>query len=212
MAKLFFRYGTMNSGKSTALMQVAYNYEERGMRVLVAKPAIDTKAGSEVSSRLGIGRRTDLLITPDMDVVAAVEADIAQKGPLACLLIDEAQFLQPKQVEELLLITVEKNIPVICYGLRSDFATAGFPGSTRLLELAHKVEEMKTICACGRKAMFNGRKVNGKYVFEGDQVAIDTVDNVEYEALCAACYLREKRTYYKNHPELEAAKGFGGNT
>ncbi len=198
MAKLYFRYGTMNSGKSTALMQVAYNYEERGMRVLVLKPSVDTKAGSQVESRLGVHRQTDLLVPPALDLMQAVKDDIAQKGPLACILVDEAQFLKTHQVDELLQITVDLNVPVICYGLRTDFSTSGFEGSNRLLQLAHSVEEMKTICACGKKALLNGRKVNGQYIFEGEQVAIDEVDNVEYEALCASCYFKEREKYYSN--------------
>ena len=196
MAKLFFRYGTMNSGKSTALMQVAYNYEERGMRVLVLKPSIDTKAGSQVESRLGVGRETDLLVLPTINMLDMISADAQKNGTLSCVLIDEAQFLKTHQVDELLHVTVELNIPVICYGLRTDFSTIGFEGSNRLLQLAHSIEEMKTICACGKKAILNGRKVNGKFVFEGEQVAIDTVDNVEYEAFCATCYFEKRKNYF----------------
>ena len=198
MAKLFFRYGTMNSGKSTALMQVAYNYEERGMRVIVLKPSIDTKADSSVESRLGVNRKTDLLVPPELDLLLTVQADIQKNGPLSCVLIDEAQFLKSHQIDELLHITVDLNVPVICYGLRTDFSTAGFEGSNRLMQLAHSIEEMKTICACGRKALLNGRKVNGAFVFEGEQVAIDTVDNVEYEALCASCYFEKRESYFKS--------------
>ena len=198
MAKLFFRYGTMNSGKSTALMQVAYNYEERGMRVIVLKPSIDTKADSSVESRLGVNRKTDLLVPPELDLFLTVQADTQKNGPLSCVLIDEAQFLKSHQIDELLHITVDLNVPVICYGLRTDFSTAGFEGSNRLMQLAHSIEEMKTICACGRKALLNGRKVNGAFVFEGEQVAIDTVDNVEYEALCASCYFEKRESYFKS--------------
>ena len=191
MAKLFFRYGAMNSGKSTALMQVAHNYMEREMRVLVMKPAIDTKGGKQLVSRLGVERRIDLLITPNMNLAQEIEKDIAANGPLACVLVDESQFLKRHHVDELFWTTVKFDVPVICYGLRADFMTNGFEGSTRLLELAHEIEEMKTICTCGRKALFNARKVNGKYVFAGSQVAIDQVDHVEYQSLCAQCYLRE---------------------
>ncbi|MEG0910164.1 MAG: thymidine kinase [Ruthenibacterium sp.] len=195
MAKLYFRYGAMNSGKSTALMQVAYNYEERGMRVLLLKPSIDTKGGDFLVSRLGIKRPIDLTITPDKDPLSLVAADIAAHGPLACVLTDESQFFTAEQAESLFMITVELNIPVICYGLRTDFSLKGFPGSTRLLELAHNIEEMKTICTCGRKAMFNGRKVNGEFVFEGAQVAIDAQDNVEYQSLCPQCYFEARRNF-----------------
>ena len=116
-------------------------------------------------------------------------------GPLACVLCDESQFFTPEQAEQLFRVTVDLGIPVICYGLRADFMMRGFPGSTRLLELAHTIEELKTICACGRKAICNGRKVNGNYVFEGAQVAIDTVDNVEYQSLCPQCWYREYRAF-----------------
>ena len=167
----------MNSGKSTALMQVAYNYEERGMRVLIMKPSIDTKGGEKL-------------------MLALVRADIAKNGPLACVLTDESQFFTSWQAEQLFMVTVALNVPVICYGLRADFSLQGFPGSTRLLELAHNIEEMKTICQCGRKAMFNGRKVNGKFVFEGAQVAIDMENNVQYESLCPQCYFRERDKFF----------------
>ena len=199
MAKLYFRYGAMNSGKTTALMQVAYNYKERGMRVLILKPSIDTKGQDRIVSRLGIECKVDQLVTPEVDIVALVQADIAQNGPLACVLCDESQFFTPAQAEQLFLVTVDLSVPVICYGLRADFMLHGFPGSTRLLELAHTIEELKTICACGRKAICNGRKVNGEYVFEGAQVAIDTVDNVEYQSLCPQCWYREYRAFLKRH-------------
>ena len=182
MAKLYFRYGAMNSGKTTALMQVAYNYKERGMRVLILKPAIDTKGQDSIISRLGISCKVDQLVTPEMDVVELVRANEAAHGKIACVLCDESQFFTPEQADQLFLVTVDLGIPVICYGLRADFMMRGFPGSTRLLEIAHTIEELKTICACGRKAICNGRKVNGEFVFEGAQVAIDTVDDVEYRA------------------------------
>ena len=192
MAKLYFRYGAMNSGKSTALMQTAHNYEERGMRVLVAKPGVDTKGGAKVVSRLGVSRGIDLLIAPDTDLLAAVREDCRRHGPLGCVLVDEGQFLKSAQVDQLMAITVELGIPVIAYGLRTDFTTRGFEGSTRLLELAHSIEEMKTICRCGRKALFNARKVGGRFVFEGDQIVIDGSAETEYLPLCASCYYAER--------------------
>lgn len=202
MAKLYFRYGAMNSGKSTALMQVAHNYEERGQRVLILKPAVDTKGGEALVSRLGVTREVDIVITPDCNPLEAVRADIAAHGPLACVLTDESQFFTAQQAEQLFMVTVDMNVPVICYGLRADFSLKGFPGSTRFLELAHNIEEMKTICSCGRKAMFNGRKVNGQFVFEGAQVAIDMQDNVEYESLCPQCYFAARDAFY-NRKTLE---------
>lgn len=203
MAKLYFRYGAMNSGKSTALMQVAFNYEERGMRVFILKPSIDTKGGECLLSRLGVSRPVDKAVSPDMDVFELVRQEAARGDkPLACVLTDESQFFTPRQAEQLFMVTVKLNIPVIAYGLRTDFSMQGFPGSTRLLELAHAIEEMKTICTCGRKATCNGRKVNGEFVFEGDQVAIDQENNVEYQSLCAQCYFAEREKFYRRHPKL----------
>lgn len=188
MAKLYFRHGAMNSGKSTALIQVAYNYEERGSKVLLAKPTIDTKGGASIASRLGVSRNVDLLIGPETNLR---EEFLAKGEGVACLLIDEAQFLTPAQVEQALAIAVLDNVPVLAYGIRTDFRTAGFPGSTRLLEIAHSLEELKTICRCGRKAMFNARKSNGQFTFDGNQVAIDG-EEVTYESLCANCYMAER--------------------
>ncbi|GAA1425234.1 thymidine kinase [Agrococcus citreus] len=191
MAKLYFRYGAMNSGKSTGLLQAAFNYEERGQRVLLAKPATDTKGEREVVSRLGMTREVDVVVGPDESVLEAFEDAAAREdAAVACLLVDEAQFLQPSQVDELLRIAVERGVPVLAYGIRTDFLTHAFPGSVRLLELAHSLEELKTICRCGRKALFNGRKVGERFVFDGDQVAIDG-EAVTYESLCATCYLEE---------------------
>lgn len=189
MAKLYFRYGSMNSGKSTILMQVAHNYEERGMEVAVLKPGIDTKAESRIQSRIGLEREVDHLIQKEENIYELFKAK--EKKPNA-IIIDEAQFLEPEQVDQLMEIVVKLNIPVICYGLRTDFKTQGFPGSTRLLEIAHTLEEMKTICRCGAKAMFNLRMVNGEPIFEGEQVAIDGGDIVTYEAVCPKCYYKLK--------------------
>ncbi|WP_101848518.1 thymidine kinase [Zhihengliuella sp. ISTPL4] len=211
MAKLYFRYGAMNSGKSTALLQVAYNYEERGQHVLLAKPAIDTKGAGQIESRLGVTRPVDFLIGPEDDarVLFAVhrermrrstEEELLPTGPVdvACLLIDEAQFLTPAQIDDLFRIAVEEGIPVMAYGIRNDFRTQAFPGSARLLAIAHSLEELKTICRCGRKAVFNGRVVGGRFVFDGDQVAIDegadgsaSPELTTYESLCGTCYLEE---------------------
>jgi thymidine kinase len=204
VAKLYFRYGAMNSGKSTALLQAAYNSEERGQRVLLAKPEIDTKGASQVESRLGMTREVDFLIGPDDDARALFTAHrerVRREGDeellpsdrpsdVACLLIDEAQFLTPEQIDDLFRIAVLDGIPVMAYGIRNDFRTHAFPGSARLLAVAHSLEELKTICRCGRKAVFNGRKVGGRFVFDGDQVAIDGVA-VTYESLCGNCYLEE---------------------
>lgn len=195
MAKLYYRYGAMNSGKTTALLQAAYNYEERGQRVLLAKPSVDTKGDTQVVSRLGVSRHVDFTVAPEHSLRYAFglnrAATIEDHGQdVAALIVDEAQFLTGTQVDDLLRIALLDGVPVLAYGIRTDFRTQAFPGSLRLLELAHSLEELKTICRCGSKAMFNGRKIDDRYVFDGDQVAIDGVA-VEYESLCGKCYLRE---------------------
>ena len=207
MAKLYFRYGAMNSGKSTALLQAAYNYEERGQHVLLAKPEIDTKGASQIESRLGMTREVDFLIGPDDDARALFQRHRERKrrelqesllpedpADVACLLVDEAQFLSSEQIDDLFRIAVEDGIPVMAYGIRNDFLTHAFPGSARLLAIAHTLEELKTICRCGRKAVFNGRRIGGRFVFDGDQVAIDGGGDelvTTYESLCGNCYLDE---------------------
>ena len=195
MSKLYFRYGAMNSGKSTALLQAAYNYEERGQNVLLAKPQIDTKGEATIVSRLGMTRAVDFTVAPDEDILAAFvkhreRLRASGAGPVSCLLVDEAQFLTESQVDDLLRIAIVEGVPVLAYGIRTDFQTVAFPGSRRLLEVAHSLEELKTICRCGRKAVFNARKVGDQFIFDGDQVAIDGVD-VTYESLCGQCYLDE---------------------
>lgn len=195
MAKLYFRYGAMNSGKSTALLQAAFNYEERGQRVLLSKPAIDTKGDRYIESRLGVTREVDYLITPDDDTYTQfqkirAEHISATNQDVSCLLLDEAQFLTEEQVDGMLRIALLEGIPVLAYGIRTDFRTKAFPGSRRLLEVAHSLEELKTICRCGRKALFNGRRVGDRFIFDGDQVAIDGTE-VTYESLCGVCYLQE---------------------
>lgn len=192
MAKLYFKYGAMNSGKSTALLQSAHNYEERGMRIVILKPMVDTKGADRVVSRLGVSRKVDYLVKSDDSISEIIENDIEKSGTLHCIFADECQFFTAKQAEELFWVATEKDIPVICYGLRTDFLTNGFAASSRILELAHSIEELKTICRCGKKAVFNARKVNGEFVFKGEQVAIDNENNVEYESLCPSCYLKEK--------------------
>ena len=192
MSKLYFRYGAMNSGKSTHLMQVAHNYEERGMKVILIKPATDKKGGDKLVSRLGVERKVDILCLEKMNIYEEIQKRKEVKFKENCKLDDEVQFMTKEQVDQLFKIAVVLDIPVICYGLRTDFMMEGFEGSTRLLLLAHSIEEMKTICKCGRKAILNGRKINGEFVFEGEQVAIDNIDNVQYESLCGHCYFRHK--------------------
>jgi thymidine kinase len=190
MAKLYFRYGAMNSGKSTLIMQVAYNYEERGMKAIIVKPKIDIKGSAKIVSRLGVERKVDVLLAETDNIFKIIEKRVKEQEKISCIIVDEAQFLTEIQVEQLFKITVKLNIPVLCYGLRNDFKTKGFPGSSRLLQLAHTIEEIKTICRCGRKAIFNLRKINDEFVFNGDQVAIDEINNVSYESVCGDCYYK----------------------
>lgn len=192
MAKLYFRYGAMNCGKSAILMQVAHNYEERGMKVLVMKPIQDKKGDDYLVSRIGLKRKIDYFIK-EQDNVYELFQDKC-KG-ISCILIDEAQFLSKEQVDQLMCLVIKCNVPIICYGLRTDFQTNGFSGSTRLLEIAHSLEEIKTICSCGKKAIFNTRKINGKWTFDGDQIAIDGMNEVSYESLCPTCYLEKKEKW-----------------
>jgi thymidine kinase len=189
MAKLYFRYGAMNSGKSTQLLQTAHNYEERGMKPIIVKPAVDTKAQTRISSRIGVEREVDLLLHKNDDFFKIVMDNYADSD---CILVDEAQFLTREQVDECMKVVIGLDIPVICYGLRTDFLTNGFPGATRLLEIAHSIEEMKTVCKCGKKALFNARFVNGTFTIDGGQVAIDGEENITYESMCGKCYEEQK--------------------
>ena len=201
MAKLYFRYGAMNCGKTTALMQVAHNYKERGMDVMVIKPVQDTKGDYKLVSRIGLLRKVDYLIEKDANLYET----LLERHPLVhpadtiipathCILIDEAQFLTREQVNQLLKIVVRLDIPVICYGLRTDFKLDGFEGATRLLELAHSIEELKNICSCGKKAIANSRWVKEKMITEGDQIVIDNIENkdIVYTPLCYNCYFTYK--------------------
>jgi thymidine kinase len=192
MSKLYFRYGAMNCGKSTNLLQVAHNYEERGMKIMIIKPQTDTKGGNKVVSRLGVTREVDMLIKSEDNIYDSLKQWINNKSNVDCILVDEVQFLRKNHIDQLFQIAVTLEIPTICYGLRTDFQMNGFEGSSRLLLIAHSLEELKTICKCGKKAMVNGRKVNGKFVFHGQQIAIDHEDNVEYEALCPECYFKHR--------------------
>ena len=186
MSKLYFRYAAMNAGKSTALLQVAHNYEERGMKVRLFTAAHDKRAGPGIiGSRLGLQRPTETF-GPD------TEFDAAHFGPgLACVLIDEAQFLSPTQVRQLHRLAHAHRLPVICYGLRSDFRGEAFPGAAALLTLADDLEEMKTICACARKASMNMRiDDQGRRVKQGEQVVIG--GNERYRAVCPSCFYADE--------------------
>ncbi len=177
----------MNCGKTVHLLTVAHNYEERGQTVCVAKPDIDTKNASKLLSRIGLERETDFVITKRTNLFNKIKKEYSK---VACVLVDEAQFLTPKQVDELMDVVVYLNIPVICYGLRLNFRQndKGFEGATRLLQLAHDIEELKTICECGKKATHNARFLNGKFVQDGPEVLIDGDTEIEYRSICPKCY------------------------
>ncbi len=182
MSKLYFRFAAMNAGKSTALLQAAHNYEERGMAVRLFTAAHDDRAGHGIiGSRLGLQRQVETF-GPD----TRFDAEGLGTG-LACVLIDEAQFLTPDQVRQLHRLAHRQHLPVLCYGLRSDFRGEAFPGAAALLTLADDLEEMKTICACARKASMNLRiDDRGRRVQEGEQVVIG--GNERYRAVCPSCF------------------------
>ncbi len=185
MSKLYFRYAAMNAGKSTALLQAAHNYEERGMKVRLFTAAHDDRAGPGIiGSRLGLQRQVETF-------GPQTSFDAAWLGSgWACLLIDEAQFLSPDQVRQLHRLAHAVSLPVLCYGLRSDFRGEAFPGASALLTLADDLEEMKTICACARKASMNLRVDDrGHRVKEGEQVVIG--GNERYRAVCPSCFYSE---------------------
>ena len=185
MAKMYFRYGAMNCGKTTALLQVAHNYEEQGMKVLVIKSKIDKKGNDTVVSRIGISRKVDLLLDPKESINTKIKLN-----NIDCILVDEVQFMTKDQIKELWIIAKLKDIPVICYGLKTNFQGELFEGSKAVIELADELEELVTICKCGKKARFNARIINGKYVSKGDVVAIDGID-AKYEPLCGKCYIEK---------------------
>lgn len=188
MSKLYFRYGTMNCGKSAILMQVAHNYEENNKKVIIIKPSIDTKGEDYIESRIGLKRKVDILIDKNKSIKKA----ISKFEDIDCILVDETQFLTTNQIEDLWKISKTMDIPVICYGLKVDFQSHLFEGSKRLLELADEIEELITICSCGKRAKFNARFVNDKFTLEGKEVVIDgSRDNVVYRPMCGKCFLNE---------------------
>ena len=188
MAKLTFKYATMNSGKTIDLIRTAYNYEENGYKTLILKPLIDTKGSESISSRVGLERKVDYLISNEDNILKKLYKDLKD---VKCIFVDEAQFLNKEQINDLFVLTRVYDIAVICYGLRLDFKMDSFEGSQRLLEIADILEELKTICKCGNIARYVGRKIDGKYVLDGDVVVIDGTKNVEYVPLCGDCFLKD---------------------
>lgn len=186
MANIIFKMGSMSSGKTTALLQLAYNYEQAGKTIIVIKPAIDKKGENYIISRLGIKRKVDFLIDKNDTII-----DLLNVDKLDYIFVDEVQFMTPSQIKELWLISKIKNIPVICYGLKTNFKGELFEGSKALIEVADKIDELQTICPlCGRDAKFNARIINGKYTLNGDEVAIDGLD-AKYISLCGNCYIKK---------------------
>jgi thymidine kinase len=182
MAKLYFHYSTMNAGKSTLLLQAAHNYRERGMVPYLLTAGFDTRAGEgRIGSRIGIGEPADIY-GPEDDLLATLKARLAE-GSVACVFVDEAQFLTRDQVWQLARAVDDLGVPVMCYGLRVDFRGELFPGSAALLALADEMREVRTICRCGKKATMVVRKdAEGRVVTAGDQVQIG--GNETYLSLC----------------------------
>ena len=192
MAKLNFKYSTMNAGKTLDLLRTAYNYEENNYKVIVLKPKVDTKGEDSIVSRIGLKRKVDYLIQKDDSITKTIVNDL---NNCKCILVDEAQFLSKKQVDELFIISKEFDIDVICYGLRLNFRMEAFEGSMRLLEIAEELEELKTMCKCGNVARYVGRKINDEFTLDGDEIIIDGTDNVSYIPMCGDCYLEKVKKY-----------------
>lgn len=182
MAKLYWRYGTMDSAKSLNLLAVAHNYRKQGKKVALLKPKLDDRFGSDtIASRSGLSAKADMLLE------RTTVLDFDQFKDLDCVLVDEAQFLSPSVVIQLRQLTRELDVPVICYGLRTDFATRLFEGSQRLFEVADRIEEVKVTCQhCNRKAIFNMRIVGGEPTLTGEQVQLGADES--YEPVCYPCY------------------------
>lgn len=185
MAKLYFKYGAMGSSKSAQALITKFNYEERGMSVWLLKPAVDIRFGDDlVYSRVGLSAKAES-VPAYFDLVKAFLS--RKPGETSVIIVDEAQFLTPGQVDQLRLIVDDYDVPVLCFGLRTDFLTHMFPGSKRLMEVAESVSEIKTICACGAKAIVNARlDARGDVVTDGEQVFLG--GNESYVAMCHRCW------------------------
>lgn len=203
MAKLYFKFGAMKSGKTRDLIKTWYNYTEKDMKALIIKPGDDKKAGENIQSRAKEELKADYVVPKDINIYELISRHILEYN-LDCILVDEAQFLTEKQVDELADIVDNFGIPVICYGLRADAFTHLFTGSKRLFEIADVLEELKAVCKCGEKATINLRfdRLEGKLipVFSGPQIAIDGIDS-EYDSRCRSCYKKLRRNYDKKKEE-----------
>lgn len=188
MAKLYFKFGAMGSSKSAQALITKFNYEELGMKVWLIKPSTDTRDGAAIiKSRIGL-EATAEIITPEASIAKAYE----KAGKVDVIIADESQFFTPEQIDELRYLVDFSDIPVLCFGLRTDFLTHFFPGAQRLMELADSMTEIKTVCACGRKAMVNARiDGNGKIVTRGEQVFLGGNDS--YRAMCHKCWMEKQK-------------------
>ena len=183
MAKLYFKYGAMGSSKSAQALITKFNYEELGMTVWLIKPSVDTRDGADIiRSRIGLEAHATI-ITPEMSILD----EYSRAGKHDVIIADEAQFFTPEQIDQLRTLVDEEDLPVLCFGLRTDFLTHFFPGAQRLMELSDSLTEIKTVCACGRKATVNARiDENGRVITEGDQVFLGGNDS--YIAMCHKCW------------------------
>ncbi len=188
MAKLYFKFGAIGSSKSAQALITKFNYEELGMTVWLIKPSTDTRDGANlIRSRIGLSCNAQV-ITPEQSILTAYRA----AGRHDVIIADEAQFFTPEQIDELRTLVDEDDLPVLCFGLRTDFLTHFFPGAQRLMELADSLTEIKTVCACGRKATVNARiDAKGKIITEGSQVFLGGNDS--YMAMCHKCWKRKIR-------------------
>ena len=188
MAKLYFKYGAMGSSKTAQALITKFNYEELGMTVWLIKPSVDTRDGADmIRSRIGLSARAQV-ITPEQDIIAAYDT----VGKRDVIIADEAQFFTPEQIDQLRTLVDKRELPVLCFGLRTDFLTHFFPGAMRLMELSDSITEIKTVCACGRKATVNARiNESGRIVTEGSQVFLGGNDS--YVAMCHRCWKEKIR-------------------
>ena len=193
MAKLYFKYGAMGSSKTAQALITKYNYEENDMKVWLIKPSADTRDGVQLlRSRIGLTAAVEVM-APDMDIYEKFLK--TRMGNCDVVICDECQFLTEQQIDQLRAIVNDCNVPVMCFGLRTDFQTRLFPGSRRLMELADCIEEIKTMCDCGSKATVNARISDGYIVTEGAQVVLGGNDS--YIAMCHKCYIRGIREHKK---------------
>ena len=186
MAKLYFKYGAMGSSKSAQALITKFNYEEKGMSVWLIKPSVDTRDGADViKSRIGLEAHARI-ITPEQDIIA----EYRKAGRYDVIISDEAQFFTPEQIDQLRTLVDEDDLPVLCFGLRTDLLTHFFPGALRLMELADSITEIKTVCACGRKATVNARlDAQGNVVTSGGQILLGGNDS--YTAMCHRCWRKK---------------------